>query len=226
MRYAVIQLTQNCESYYQNAFLSVHKAITRTFKHVVWFFVENDSTDKTVEYAQQYGHVLSLSFPKKTVLSSRCTMRTEHMAHLRNLALQWVHDFGSFDFIIWLDTNVTFSTSTALLLKRTILEDDTIGLVAGNTTQHKSGWHYYDTYALNQDRCLWKDCDICNGEHSKDENVDVASAFGGLCIIRNSIRCSFAASYNQCEHVYMCAKIWEQGYRVVVVGHARGIWTP
>ena len=221
----VIQLTQNCQKYYENDFPLIFKAFrTALGANVEWFFIENDSVDKTSTYAAKYGHVLSISLPKIVSLASRCTSRTDRMSFLRNKALQWVNQFGSYDYYIWLDTNVKCDVACIKKLYQTISSDVRIGLAGANTLEIGRAYHYYDTYALDSTSCLWKQCHICNGPHSKTDIVDVKSAFGGLCFIRGDIQCTFAATFNQCEHIYMCTKLREKGYRIVIVGPAEASW--
>jgi hypothetical protein len=225
MRYAVIQLTQNSQWYYLAEFKSIQDAFKQALgASIEWFFVENNSTDQTVSAAQRYGRVLSLNLPPITMLTGRCTNRTSRLAFLRNKALAWVREFGEFDYIIWLDTNVSCTAATLKLLLQTMQRNPDIGLACANTLERGQGLHYYDTYALNQTQCLWAECTLCHGPYAIDSIVDVPSAFGGLCFLRGNIPCTFAATFNQCEHVYMCTKLKEKGYRVVVVGPARATW--
>jgi hypothetical protein len=222
MRYAVAQLTRNNENYFKTAFAAVHAAV----RGADWYFVENDSIDNTVALAQRYGQVLSLSLPAIHPLTSRCTTRTDRLSFLRNKAINWIYKFADYDFVIWVDTNVSFSANTIDILKRIITEDATIGMACANTIERGFRSHYYDTYALNSDICLWSSCDMCTGSYASNATVDVNSAFGGLCIIRKEAISTFAAANNECEHVYMCQQVRNKGFRVVVVGRAQAIWTP
>lgn len=226
MRYAVLQLTRNNEPYFRTAFRQVYSAVNVSIRDPHWYFVENDSSDATVALAQQYGQVLSLHLPDIVPLTSRCTMRTERMALLRNKALQWIQNFADYDFVIWIDTNVAFSAQTIRMLQRAIEDDPTIGMVCANTLERGTKSHYYDTYALNSNVCLWSSCDLCAGPASSQTAVEVQSAFGGLCIIRREALSSFSALNNECEHVYMCQQVRDKGFRIVVVGPARATWTP
>lgn len=228
-RCAVIQLIRNNEKYFKTDFDGVFRAMNKGaqaagFNKPLWFFVENDSTDDTVSLAQNYGHVLTVEVPKETFLTSRCTMRTEKMANLRNVAINWINQFNCFDFVIWIDTDVTFPANTVTTLLRCVQNDSSIGLAGANTLQKNAGFHYYDTYALGTDKCLWQKCTQCQGPYAMDKTVDVDSAFGGLCVIRGNANCFFAATHNMCEHVYMCQKLKDQGFRIVVVGPARATW--
>jgi hypothetical protein len=226
MRFAVIQLARNCEQYYLNDFPILWRHLQSALQNQANFFcVENDSSDATVRTAQRFGHVLSLPTTSTGFLTQRCTARTTWMADLRNRALQWVLDFGPFDYYIWLDTNVFFTASTITRLWSTVQNDETIGLAGANTLQAGHAAHYYDTYALNTPNCLWQECRTCQGPHCIRDTAEVPSAFGGLCFMR-PVLCTFAADYNLCEHVYMCAQLRERGYRIVVVGLARATWVP
>jgi hypothetical protein len=225
MRVAVIQLARDCRTYYVQQFPRLWEQLQTALKNQAYFFcVENASRDDTACQAQRFGHVLSLPASGVSFLTQRCTARTAYMAALRNQAVRWVMEFGPFDYFLWLDTNVTFTTSTITRLWETIDRDPTIGLAGANTLQVGHKAHYYDTYALNTPGCLWRECDTCHGPHAITNTVDVYSAFGGLCFTRP--HGTFAADSNQCEHVYLCTKLREQGYRVVVVGAARATWTP
>lgn len=230
-RCAVVQLVRDNEKYFLNRFPAVFKAVNQGVADLflskpLWFFIENDSRDQTILLAQQYGHVLTVPVPRTTILTSRCTMRTEKMAYLRNEAMQWIARFGVFDYIIWLDTDVTFSANTIKQLLKCLENDELIGMACANTLQRGAGMHYYDTYALASDNCLWMECTLCRGSYSAKEPVDVHSAFGGLCVVRGALKCFFAATHNQCEHVYMCTGIRDQGFRVVILGAARAEWSP
>jgi len=226
MRCAVLQLARNCEQYYKQDFPQLYNALQRALGREIEFYcVENDSTDNTVAAAQRYGHVLSLHRSSEPLaLTLRCTMRTTRMAELRNQALRWLAQFGSFDYIFWLDTNVYFTVRTIQLLLQTLQQDKTIGLAGANTLQAGT-CHYYDTYALNTPTCPWRQCTVCRGEHSMQDIIQVPSAFGGLCVTRPGYG-TFAATHNQCEHVYMCTKLQEQDLRIVIVGPARATWMP
>ena len=226
MLYAVVQLTRNNETYFKTAFAAVHAAVHTAVGATDWYFVENDSTDNTVALARQYGQVLSVSLPAIFPLTSRCTTRTDRLSFLRNKAIHWIRKFADYDFVIWVDTNVSFSTKTIDTLKRVISGDVTIGMVCANTIERGFKSHYYDTYALNAERCLWSSCDMCAGPYASSATVNVNSAFGGLCIIRKEAISTFAAAKNECEHVYMCQQVRDKGFRVVVVGLAHAIWTP
>lgn len=225
-RYAVIQLIRDNELYFRTEFPAVYKAVQQAVQKPLWFFVENDSRDQTVALAQQYGHVLTVQAPKQTFLTSRCTMRTEKMAALRNEAWTWVQQFGQFDYVIWLDTHISLVPQTITRLFQCLQADETIGLACANTVQKGTKMHYYDTYALHAEQCLWAECSLCRGPSSHHDIVDVPSAFGGLCVLRGDIPCFFAATHNLCEHVYMCQKIRDRGFRIVIVGPARATWTP
>lgn len=225
MRFAVIQLARNCEWYYLREFPALWKELQAVLKNQAHFFcLENDSTDNTVTAAQCFGHVLSLPAHTVGFLTQRCTARTAWMAELRNQAANWVAGFGAFDYYVWLDTNIYFTASTIQKLLNAITSDPTIGLAGANTIQAGCKDHYYDTYALRTPGCLWRECPLCQGPFCKQDIVEVPSAFGGLCFIREL--CTFAADHNTCEHVYMCAKLRDRGYRVVVVGPARATWVP
>ena len=178
-----------------------------------YVFIENGSTDRTRELiinflSSREGVVKS---PDNAELYEG-QHRVSRIANARNASKSYLSNKATWTLV--LDTDIFFNVESILALFRQNPTRNGAGMLCAfgelaNVTERNGrvmiqGYdHYYDTYAFTLEThkglhsywpyCLFEECVSCRtnstqlGFLSRDAAINVASAFGGLAIIRTSL---------------------------------------
>lgn len=178
-----------------------------------YVFIENGSTDRTRELiinflSSREGVVKS----PDNAESYEDQHRVLRIANARNASKSYLSNEATWTLVV--DTDIFFSVEAILALFRQNPTRNGAGMLCAygelaNVTEANGRVmiqgcdHYYDTYAFTLETnkglysywpfCLFKECVNCRtnstqlGFLSRDAAINVASAFGGLAIIRTSL---------------------------------------
>jgi hypothetical protein len=194
-------------------------------------FYENDSCDGTVELLRQWvqgrpGGVISEQLGVARI-GGRAPQRTVRLAAARNAALQQLLAWST-DLVLVVDADLQFTAQQVLQLLAVLQSDSRIAMACASAIQNvadlfgRGAWSYYDSWALQdrggrpgitmaavpfwtlEDRAAWL----------AGRPVAVASAFGGMALLRTSTICDHGLHWHGaagCEHWAFCAGARQAG---------------
>lgn len=191
-------------------FVHLEQSVACKFYYV---FIENGSTDRTRELIIEFLSLRNgvLKSPENAE-SYEGQHRVLRIANARNAVKSYLLNEATWTLVV--DTNVFFNVETILALFRQHPTRNGAGMLCAygeiadvtevNGRVMIEGYvHYYDTYAftLKTEKglqsfwplCVFKECISCQknleglGFLSRGAAINVASAFGGLAIIRTSL---------------------------------------
>ena len=194
-------------------------------------FYENDSCDGTVEILRQWqqgrpGGVISEQLGAARI-GGRAPQRTVRLAAARNAALQQLLAWPT-DLVLVVDADLHFTAQQVLRLVAVLQNDSRIAMACASAIQNVADlfghgvWSYYDSWALLDrggrpgitmaavpfwtldDRAAWL----------AGRPVAVASAFGGMAVLRTATIRDHHLSWNGsegCEHWSFCAAAGKAG---------------
>jgi len=209
--------------------LTTLETIGGLFSSVHYMFVENDSTDTTVQHLRDFQTTLGedkVTLLLLGTLSATMPKRTERLAHCRNLVLDQAH---AYDYLLWVDVDdrLQYPFDTSRLLSCFQYSDWTM-LSANQPTFYYDIWALrrpgldYDVYDLERAytkkygyipahvyvKLLTYFHSFVARYHQNTPLIPVRSAFGGMAIY-NTKRFKPCCRYigldadgnEQCEHV-------------------------
>jgi hypothetical protein len=246
MKLTICLAIRNGEDYI-NYINNLFCKIESKYPHYIieYFIYENNSTDNTkiniINFCKnRNAHFLLEDIPNNNILKGISIERGVHMMEIRN-KLKDFHGFLNSDYVLLLDCDVVFSTSTIDKLINSM--NDEIAMISCFVVDYtiynqNKILHYYDSFALITDNdlsyketnntCLFKTCTRCinirkdnsiiideNKLLNNDKLINVNSAFGSMSLIKTDIYNKVQWSNSICEHFSFCNEVKQYGYVII-----------
>ena len=212
---AVLSCIKNSEKHIEESLYHI-STFRNLFKEVKFFAAENDSNDKSYEFAKKYSKDINGEIFKFDGLKNKFNKRTHLLAYLRNFLKEKAIGF---DYIIVIDIDSILHNFNIEGLKSCFEHDVNSWDAFGANCNNK----YYDVWTLRNNELNY-DCwdrvyhDVQNGrlqQFSVKDHVaryqrkidltsnliPVYSCFGGMMVYKNSIlnNCRYDGRLKKCE---------------------------
>ena len=172
---ALQMLVRDNRDYIKNGFIPYFEEFEKTHPHINlhYYFLENDSCDGSEVIISDFlaahpgvlkSSALGVLEKSAAVLSPESAAKMHKMAGLRTELNALIEDHSKYDFILFVDTDILFTTDAIKQFIKTLTENPEIGQISGNGAIRDGTWKglYYDTWA-----CEFLDGKTPHG-HSKD----------------------------------------------------------
>ena len=237
---AVISLWRDSQSYIFNSLRQLTKQEEDLGSDYSFFysFYENDSVDDTSKILREWlddrkGILFTekLNHPKWESVPS--ISRTEAMAQYRNSCLYSLRD-KKYDYLFIIDSDINYDKNLFKSMIYMMDDNKMYGMITPNTQQNVSdkfdfnkSTSYYDSWALKDlqgNKALtfaYNPFIVLSDRKKWDKSlpVNVASAFGGISLVRGELLQEKKLLWNGdlgCEHWYFCERIRDMDYLIIV----------